>query len=526
MEDWRAERFPMCCACGKVAPSETPPPLPPPEDDPPYDEDGQDIIPIGPDIREPEMSENFLEKLQETGSTPCELHGMDHLSHDPTCEYCKRALGPMYRHLKNKYGPQIADHTATLSFDFSGPLPAAVTGARYLMVFVWRLQEVRLIWAFALDRRTKENVLSCLQSVVADLNTLTGGSKPPVARVHSDQAKEFLSHMVMEWLKEQGIRQTFTSTYDSQANGVAERWINLIKTKATVLLASKYMHTSFWCYAVAWVAKCYNQKVLGQKPRKNLPEFGQLLFVRTKRNHKLEERGCLGIMAGSYPDIPNGVIVLSVQNHSILEMHVLRQQHSGIRIDGSLRGTEQILIKLSMSARKEKSLGTYLCHSWQQSKSEYPSNIILINAALQRAVDGWAWYTSNVGQLLPNFNDIEPEEYDEPLPQIGGAKYHTWHEVTGELLNPAAQQSLKERELPPLWNFPKLLPDVLLSGKLKDHYSYPKPLPLMYNVRLMQWTTTLFNLLVQMRKNNLPTRWKNRNIFHLLGGGTVSLHLS
>ena len=66
----------------------------------------------------------------------------------------------MYRHLKGKYGPQIADHTPTLSFDFSGPLPAAVTGARYLMVFVWRLQDVRLIWAFALDRRTKENALS------------------------------------------------------------------------------------------------------------------------------------------------------------------------------------------------------------------------------------------------------------------------------------------------------------------------------------------------------------------------------
>ena len=122
----------------------------------------------------------------------------------------------------------------------------------------------------------------------------------------------------MEWLKEQGIRQTFTSTYDAQANGVAERWINLMKTKATVLLASKYMHTSFWRYAVAWVARCYNQKVLGQKPRKNL---GQLLLVRTKRHHKLEERGCLGIMAGTYPGIPNGVIVLSVQNNTIQETY-------------------------------------------------------------------------------------------------------------------------------------------------------------------------------------------------------------
>ena len=66
------------------------------------------------------------------------------------------------------------------------------------------------------------------------------------------------------------------------------------------------------------------------------------------------------------------------------------------------------------------------------------------------AVDGWAWYTSNVGQLLPHFNDIEPEEGEEPLPQIGGAKYYTWHEVTGELLNSAARKRLTEQELPPL----------------------------------------------------------------------------
>ena len=41
----------------------------------------------------------------------------------------------MYRHLNHKYGMQIADHTPTLSFDFSGPLPIAVTGAKILNGF-------------------------------------------------------------------------------------------------------------------------------------------------------------------------------------------------------------------------------------------------------------------------------------------------------------------------------------------------------------------------------------------------------
>ena len=83
MEDWRAERFPVCCACGEVPSEDIPPPLPPPEEQPPLEEDQQDIVPVDPDIQEPEVSEGFLEQLQGSGSTPCEIHGMDHLSHDP-----------------------------------------------------------------------------------------------------------------------------------------------------------------------------------------------------------------------------------------------------------------------------------------------------------------------------------------------------------------------------------------------------------------------------------------------------------
>ena len=60
-------------------------------------------------------------------------------------------------------------------------------------------------------------------------------------------------------------------------------------------------------------------------------------------------------------------------------------------------------------------------------------------AALQRAVDGWAWYTSNVGQLLPHFEDIEPEDEKEPLPAIGGARFYTWNEISCEFLNPLAK---------------------------------------------------------------------------------------
>ena len=92
------------------------------------------------------------------------------------------------------------------------------------------------------------------------------------------------------------------------------------------------------------MARRHNRKVLG-KPRQNLSEFGQLLLVRVKCNNKLEETSRLGIMAGTYPDIPNGVIVLSVDEilSKKRRLHTSPRQLSVIRIDGSLNGTVLIL---------------------------------------------------------------------------------------------------------------------------------------------------------------------------------------
>ena len=127
-----------------------------------------------------QLPDPYLNPLEEivldTGVIPCSVHGYDHLSRDPTCEFCKKAIGPLYRHLSKKYGKSLGDQTPTLSFDFSGPHPIAVTGARFMLLFVWRLDTVRLLWAFAVPGKTKECVRSCLNDVVAELNAYTGGS--------------------------------------------------------------------------------------------------------------------------------------------------------------------------------------------------------------------------------------------------------------------------------------------------------------------------------------------------------------
>ena len=61
----------------------------------------QEMVPV-------ELHDPYLNPLEEivldTGSLPCSIHGYDHLSRDSTCEFCKKALGPLYRHLSKKYG--------------------------------------------------------------------------------------------------------------------------------------------------------------------------------------------------------------------------------------------------------------------------------------------------------------------------------------------------------------------------------------------------------------------------------------
>ena len=47
----------------------------------------------------------------------------------------------------------------------------------------------------------------------------------------------------------------------------------------------------------------------------------------------------------------------------------------------------------------------------------------------QRARDGWAWYTSNIGRLLPNYRDIDVEGEEERLPYLGNSDFHAWQQI-------------------------------------------------------------------------------------------------
>ena len=126
MENAASQKIALCQVCGAptglseaaaVVPEEVASAEPHVEDDQSSSE-----VEVNEAIKLRDPCLNPLDEIVlDTGTLPCSIHGHDHLVRDPSCEFCKRAVGPLSRHLNKKYGSILCDRTRALSFDFSGP---------------------------------------------------------------------------------------------------------------------------------------------------------------------------------------------------------------------------------------------------------------------------------------------------------------------------------------------------------------------------------------------------------------------
>ena len=199
------------------------------------------------------------------------------------------------------------DHTRSVSLSPDGPLlatdtclslrsiflghPHRVNKAQYLLVSVWSLGHMRIILAFGVESRQSSAVLPCLQSCFEDLRALTGGPRPPILRLHSDKASEFLTPTIRAYLSQQGVRQTVNSGYDPQGNG---------EVRATALLADVRLPPDYWSYACRWVAYVHTHRVTEIPINKALPHFGDVVVMHHafKKPPSFENRGTTGVCLG------------------------------------------------------------------------------------------------------------------------------------------------------------------------------------------------------------------------------------
>ncbi|CAE7765514.1 GIP [Symbiodinium sp. CCMP2592] len=124
--------------------------------------------------------------------------------------------------------------------------------------------------------RSGAHFLPAFQEVVAECNRLGY----PVKVAHTDRAREAVSRAATEWMQANLIQPSFTQGDDPKANGLAERLVGWVKTKARLHLAAAGLGYEHWPTAMALACAEHRHRVL-QLPGQ-VHQYGQRVVYKSK----------------------------------------------------------------------------------------------------------------------------------------------------------------------------------------------------------------------------------------------------
>ena len=82
-------------------------------------------------------------------------------------------------------------------------------------------------------QKTGKEVATAISAIVREMEAALG-VKGVITRFHTDSGKEFYNETLRQTLSELNIYQSGTGGYDPKPNGLAERFVGIIKQRAEV----------------------------------------------------------------------------------------------------------------------------------------------------------------------------------------------------------------------------------------------------------------------------------------------------
>ena len=215
------------------------------------------------------------------------------------------------------------------------------------------------------------------------------------------------------------MRQTVNSGYDPQANGLAERWIGIVKVRATALLADVRLPPEYWSYACRWVAYVHTHRVTEIPINKALPHFGDVVVIHHafKKPPSFENRGSTGVC------FAGGVLVVSVVNGELKEVCSAKVRKLGERVGEAWR--------LHVHPQ-DSSRAAYVNRKgevkWNSQDLDVPTVEHCVKEDALEIQDirelglGWAWFVNDLRAFLPAWQDMElaTPSAEELITQVAG----------------------------------------------------------------------------------------------------------
>ena len=243
----------------------------------------------------------------------------------PHCEACKLGKSTRApRPLASKESRMATKPLELVHTDLVGPMRhPSLNGSRYFIPVYDDSSGLSLVKFL----KRKSEAGQALKDMILEMETALNCQVQQlrVQRVRSDNAKEFLSKQVIDWLKAKGIQQELSPPYSPESNGKAERLNRtLIDMARTMLMGAKNLplHPKLWAEAVHTAnyirnrlftaasndpSKTPYEIIMGKKPNlSHIRKFGAKAYVhipKTKRETKFEQRAdvgyCVGFTAGN-----------------------------------------------------------------------------------------------------------------------------------------------------------------------------------------------------------------------------------
>ncbi len=153
------------------------------------------------------------------------------------CEEC--ALAKQTRRNFRGQPQRTKERLGKIHLDLSGPHPASVRGERYFLLLLDEATRKR--WVVFLKQ--KSDTPGAIRAFLTQMETQTGLK---VKRWHSDNGGEFISKVMEEINKTNGIIHEPTAPYNPEQNGSAERSIYTIWDGARALFKDTNLDINLW----------------------------------------------------------------------------------------------------------------------------------------------------------------------------------------------------------------------------------------------------------------------------------------
>ncbi|CAE7207045.1 unnamed protein product [Symbiodinium natans] len=178
-----------------------------------------------------------------------------------------------------------------------------------------------LRFAVPLAKHKGADILAAVQ----DLYIYLRANGFPLARIHSDRAREFRTKQLRRWCRERDIYQTYTEGLAPTQNAMAENQVKWLKARARVLLTASGLNKKYWPCAMKHACAAHNTRQLGKTMTPI--QFGSQVMVKTKRDvGPFDPRWEEAVYLGPADDVREGHVLELADGtwHRTLHMRVVR----------------------------------------------------------------------------------------------------------------------------------------------------------------------------------------------------------